>query len=69
MAVNQAYYVLYRMTKAAEERSVVVLAHSRNEAEIKATYEAIPAKEGSHPFWVFVYSVTYQNGNHRVFNG
>lgn len=61
------YFVKYRMS-GFDERGIDVVARSKAEAYDKAFYEAIPEREGELPFSAWVESVTYQNGNHRVFN-
>ena len=61
------YSVKYRMS-GEEPRMIDVIAKSKADAYDKATFEAIPAKEGALPYSAWVYSVTYQNGNYRRFN-
>lgn len=65
---NKTYYVEYKMYSADAIKGVDVLAANKWDAYMKATYEAIPGKEGATPFAAWVRSVTYNNGNHREFN-
>lgn len=63
-----AYSVQYKIHAAGEIRRVDLLASKASEAYDKAVYEVIPAKEGTHPYSAWVYSVTYQNGGYKLFN-
>lgn len=62
------YHVNYIMSLYGSESSIDVIASSKAEAYDLATFEAIPAKEGSIPYGAYVSSVTYANGNYREFN-
>lgn len=53
---------------ASETKRTYVGANSKAEAYDIATYETIPSTEGRHPYAAWVHSVTYNNGNYRVFN-
>jgi hypothetical protein len=64
----KVYTVKYRMAFADQERFVDVLAANKEQAYDKATYEVIPAKEGSVPYSSWVAAVTYNNGNYHTFN-
>ena len=64
----KSYCVHYRMHSAAQENAIFVLAANKAEAYDKAAFEAIPQKEGEHPYSVWVVSVTYNNGNYHRFN-
>ena len=67
--MNKTYYIKYLLDGwYSEEKGVCVPAGSKAEAYDKAVYEMIPAKEGRMPFGAYVHSVTYKNGNYRVFN-
>ena len=69
MSRTNCYYVAYTMNSWEIERGIPVLATSKGDAYDKAVYEAIPEKEDGHyPYSAWVVSVTYQNGNKRVFN-
>lgn len=68
MKVNHAYYVHYKLHSADEVNGIDLLASSKVEAYDKAVYELIPEKEGELPYSAWVHSVTYNNGNHKVFN-
>lgn len=64
--MNKVYTVYYN--GFGETKHIDVLAKNKAEAYDKAVYEAIPEKEGEHPYSAWVASVTYQNGNYRNFN-
>lgn len=62
------YTVAYKMI-GGEQKLISVPARTKYEAVDKAEYEAIPAKHnGEMPYSVWVYSVTYNNGNYKTFN-
>lgn len=67
---NRTYtvkYVPYRGYNG--EKQIQVLARYRTEAYVKAIYEEIPKVEnGEHPYYAYVYSVTFQNGNYKIFD-
>ena len=64
----RTYFVEYRMHAADAVRSITVSAATTYAAYDKAVYEAIPTKEGSLPYSAWVASVTYSNGNYKLFN-
>lgn len=66
----KAYTVRYKPYSggAFEEKEVSFLAKNKADAYDKAFYEIIPAIEGELPYSAWVYSVTYNNGNYRIFN-
>lgn len=62
------YYVKYLLDGwFSEEKGIAVPARSKAEAYDKAQ-EMINEQDGRYPFGAYVYSVTYNNGNHRIFN-
>ena len=66
---NKAYCVEYKMWGAfAPTKQVTVLASSKADAYNKAVFEKIPQEEGMQCYSAWVRSVTYQNGNHQMFN-
>lgn len=52
----------------SEEKSISFLAKNKEDAYVKAVFEIIPEMEKESPYYVYVYSVTYQNGNQKIFN-
>ena len=64
----KAYTVKYKMWQSGEVKQISLLAKTKVDAYDKATYEEIPAMEGSSPYSAWVSSVTYQNGNYHRFN-
>ena len=62
------YTVAYRMAKWSEVEYLQVSAKSKWEAYDKAMYEIIPEIKTYSPYSAWVESVTYSNGNYRVFN-
>lgn len=62
------YTVEFKMTQHGNTNMVDVIADSKVDAYDKATYEIIPKKEDSVPYSSWVRSVTYQNGNYKLFN-
>ena len=68
MARRSAYWVEYKMYFADTVKGIDVVAGSAAEAYDKATYEAIPEKEGTIPYSSWVANVTYQNGKQHYFN-
>ena len=64
----RAYYVKYIMWELDEEKGVEVHAKDKYDAYDKAVFELIPDKEGQCPYAAWVESVTYNNGNYKVFN-
>ena len=62
------YYINYRMYNADKIKGIQVLADSKADAYSKAVYESIPEKEGELPYSAWVHSVTFKNGNHKIFN-
>lgn len=63
-----AYYVRYKMYNSGDERGICVPARNKAEAYDRAVYERIPQGEGSLPYSAYVFSVTYNNGNYKLFN-
>ena len=61
------YTVEYRMRKNELPRTIVVEAGTKYDAWRKASYEDIPAKEGSAPYSAWVTAVTHNNGNYKSF--
>lgn len=68
MKRNHAYCVHYKLHSADDVKRIDFLASSKVEAYDKAVYELIPEKEGEPPYSAWVHSVTYNNGNYKVFN-
>ena len=64
----RTYTVEYRMFTAGSVKSIQVRANTIYAAYEKAFYEAIPEEEGSLPYSAWVASVTYSNGNYKLFN-
>ena len=65
---NKAYYVRYKMTQFGKTNGIDLLAKNKADAYDKAVYELIPKIEGCIPYSAWVRSVTYQNGNSKIFN-
>ena len=64
----KTYHICYIMEYYELEKSLDVLANNKAEAYDKATFEVIPKIEGAQPYAARVDSVTYNNGNHKIFN-
>ena len=64
----RAYTVCYELYLGAEPKQISFLAKNKQDAYDKAVYEIIPQMEGEPPYNAYVYSVTYQNGNKKIFN-
>ena len=65
----KAYYVHYKMWSHDLVRGIQIPANNKIEAYIKAVYETIPQlKNNEFPYSAWVHSVTYQNGNEKIFN-
>lgn len=64
----KAYTVHYELHLGGETKQISFLAKNKQDAYDKAVYEIIPQMEGTHPYNAYVYSVTYQNGNQKIFN-
>lgn len=62
------YYVEYILFPTDTVRGIQVIANSKVEAYDNAVYGEIPAETGELPYSAWVHSVTYNNGNYRVFN-
>lgn len=62
------YYIKYLLYASDTEHGIQVIANNKISAYDKAVYEAIPAETREMPYSAWVYSVTYNNGNYRVFN-
>ena len=66
----RAYTIHYRLHLYDEdEKQVSFLARNKQDAYDKAVFEIIPLMEGESPYHTYVYSVTYNNGNYKIFNG
>ena len=61
------YTVKYKMYESDKEHEISLTAKNMADAYDKAVYELIPAKEGTFPYSAWVYSITYQNGNYKLF--
>ena len=64
----KTYYVRYKMHEADSECGIDVIAKNKADAYEKAVFELIPEVEKSTPYSAWVQSVTYNNGNYRMFN-
>ena len=65
----RVYHICYLMSCYGLEREIDVIAKSKADAYDKAVFEEIPKVEGDHyPYGAYVESVTYNNGNRKVFN-
>ena len=66
----RAYTVNYQLDGAwSETLSISFLAKNKTLAYDEAVYNIIPKMHGQPPYYAFVYSVTYQNGKQKIFNG
>ena len=65
---RNAYTIEYKMTAFGEVKRHTTLASSKEEAWEQATFYDIPYIEKTAPYSVWVFSVTYKNGNYRRFN-
>ena len=64
----KAYYVHYKLWSHDTVHGIQILANNRMDAYEKAVYETIPKLENTVPYSAWVHSVTYQNGNEKLFN-
>lgn len=64
----RAYTVQYEMYQNGPVRQVSLLANNKEDAYDKAVYELIKKAEGELPYAAWVFSVTYNNGNYKLFN-
>lgn len=64
----KTYCINYKMYNTDEVKDIQVLAENKEDAYDKAFYELIPVTEGELPYSVWVHSVTYKNGDHKIFN-
>jgi len=64
----KAYTVQYKLHAAGAVKMIDFLARNKVDAYDKAVYKMIPEKEKEPPYSAWVYSVTYQNGNNKIFN-
>lgn len=65
----RAYCVKYILNLYDDvEKQVSFLAKNKADAYTKAVFEIIPQIEKTSPYSAYVYSVTYQNGNYKIFN-
>lgn len=65
---RHAYTVEYKMHEAADVKSVSFLAQNKEDAYFTALYAMIPNIEKRLPYSAWVSSVTYNNGNYKIFN-
>lgn len=66
---RKVYHIKYKMHFSDEVHGIDVLAQNKEDAWDQATYGDIPYRHnGEIPYSAWVYSVTYNNGNHRLFN-
>ena len=63
----KSYYVKYRL-HGKWPKGINILANNKYDAYIKAIGFSIPEKEGEMPYSAWVESVTYSNGNYKLFN-
>ena len=63
-----AYCVEYKMHPTDETHKICLLANNKADAYDKATYDLIPKNMEGIPYSSWVASVTYNNGNYRLFN-
>ena len=66
--MTYTYHVKYKEHRTGEVKGVDVVASNKDLAYFGAVYDIIPAKDGRMPYSAWVASVTYNNGNYRVFN-
>lgn len=66
----KAYYVHYNLySPGSSTHGIQIIANNKYDAYDKAIYEEIPKKhDGQMPYSAWVHSVTYNNGNYRIFN-
>ena len=64
----KTYYINYKMYSTDEIDGIQVLAENKEDAYNKAVYELIPEIKGELPYSAWVHSVTYKNGNYKLFN-
>ena len=64
----RAYTIHYQLSEHGQIKEISFLAKNKLDAYDKAVYEIIPEMEKEPPFYAYVYSVTYQNGNYKIFN-
>lgn len=62
----KAYTISYILSEYGETKRVSILAKNKKDAYDKAVYDVIPNMEGTPPYYAYVYSVTYQNGNYKL---
>lgn len=65
---SNLYTIEYKLYASAEVKRTYTSAKSKEEAYAQATFYDIPYIEKEHPYSVWVYSVTYKNGNYKRFN-
>lgn len=66
--LEKMYTIQYKLHSADQVRQISLCAKNKPDAYDRAVYELIPEKEGTTPYSAWVHSVTYQNGNYRLFN-
>lgn len=62
------YHVEYRLYQFGKVLGIDVIANSKQDAYVEATFVKIPALHKVSPYSAWVASVTYNNGKHHVFN-
>lgn len=62
-----AYTIKYKASAAADLRTTTVLSNSK-EGAYYAAIDHLFDYLGKYPYSVFVFGVTYQNGNYKKFN-
>lgn len=64
----KTYYIKYLLHGwFSEEKGISVVAKSKADA-FDIALEMINIKEGRYPFGAYVHSVTFKNGDHRMFS-
>ena len=68
MGARKTYHIRYKMYFSDEVHGIDVLASNKADAWGQAVWGDIPYKHGEHPYSAWVHSVTYNNGNCKLFN-
>ena len=66
--MRSTYHVKYKLFDADKVRGIDVIAENKYSAYDEAVFTKIFEKENEYPYSAWVESVTYNNGNHHVFN-
>lgn len=66
--MERAYHVCYKLYQADDVKHLRVMASSKEEAYVQATYHDIPEVEKQLPYSIWIDSVTFLNGRLRRFN-